>query len=49
MQDETARYRSMLRSHNLFTKNHSVPHNIINGEMRHCPGPLPPAPLPPSR
>lgn len=48
VQDEVTRYRSMLRSQNLFNKNHSVPHNIITGEVRHCPETLvPPAPLPP--
>lgn len=47
-QDEVTRYRSMLRSQNLFNKNHSVPHNIITGEVRHCPGTLlPAAPVPP--
>lgn len=48
-QDETTRYRSMLRSQNLFNKNHSVPHNIITGEVRQLPGHLPPAPLPPQQ
>lgn len=44
------RYRSMLRSQNLFNKNHSVPHNIITGEVRHCPTTLvPPAPIPPQQ
>ena len=47
MQDEVTRYRATLRSQNLFNKNHSVTHNIITGEARPNPVPLPPAPLPP--
>jgi hypothetical protein len=46
-QDEVTRYRAVLRSQNLFNKNHSVTHNIITGEARPNPVPVPPAPSPP--
>lgn len=38
------RYRAQMRSQNLFNKSHSVSHNIITGEARYNPVPLPPAP-----
>ncbi|KAF6257144.1 flagellar associated protein [Scenedesmus sp. NREL 46B-D3] len=43
-QDEVVRYRAQMRSQNLFNKSHSVSHNIITGEARHNPVPMPPAP-----
>jgi hypothetical protein len=46
-QDEVVRYRVQMRSQNLFNKSHSVSHNIITGEARHNPVPMPPAPAPP--
>lgn len=36
-QDETTRYRAVMRSQNLFNKSHSVSHNIITGEPRRAP------------
>uniref|UniRef100_A0A383V3U0 Uncharacterized protein n=1 Tax=Tetradesmus obliquus TaxID=3088 RepID=A0A383V3U0_TETOB len=45
--DEVVRYRAQMRSQNLFNKSHSVSHNIITGEARYNPMPLPPAPAPP--
>ena len=48
-QDEVTRYRAVLRSQNLFNKNHSVTHNIITGEARPNPVPVPPAPHAPQR
>jgi hypothetical protein len=44
LQDETTRYRAMLRSQNLFNKSHSVSHNIITGEPRHNVVSMTPAP-----
>lgn len=46
-QDDVTRYRAVLRSQNLFNKSHSVPHNIITGELRHNLVELPSAPAPP--
>jgi hypothetical protein len=37
LQDETTRYRAVMRSQNLFNKSHSVSHNIITGEPRRAP------------
>lgn len=45
--DDTIRYRAILRAQNLFEKNHSVPHNLITGEIRHNPVNVPPAPVAP--
>eukprot|EP00879_Flechtneria_rotunda_P021733 GHRR01022917.1.p1 GENE.GHRR01022917.1~~GHRR01022917.1.p1 ORF type:complete len:121 (+),score=55.36 GHRR01022917.1:542-904(+) len=42
--DGVTRYRAVLRQQNLFSKSHSVPHNIITGEVRQNPVGLPPAP-----
>jgi hypothetical protein len=47
LQDEVVCYRAQMRSQNLFNKSHSMSHNIITGEARHNPVPMPPAPAPP--
>ncbi|GBF98992.1 hypothetical protein Rsub_11796 [Raphidocelis subcapitata] len=47
--DEMTRYRSTLRSQFLFNKHHSVPHNILTGEVRPNPAAVPPAPQPPEQ
>ena len=47
LQDESTRYRAVLRAQNLFTKGHSVSHNIITGESRANPVFIPSAPLAP--
>lgn len=45
--DETSHYKAQMRAHTLYTKGHSVSHNIITGEMRQVPIPMPQRPVAP--
>eukprot|EP00798_Chlamydomonas_sp_ICE-L_P003985 gene3985-14063_t len=46
-QDQSSMYRNQLRGQNLYSRDHSVSHNVVTGQQRTPPVGTPQRPMPP--